>query len=489
MKNFRSKKVICILVMAVMLLSSTGVGVFATEGIEGEPQEQDVNKIISVSTVRGHQRIMLKWEVSDKTEAAGYIIDRYSVNTGKWDKEYATVDKAKGKLSETEGQFAFQMEDRNVGDGLIDSKTGKVRGGTYKYRITPYTNETVTKYALTIKYVDEDDPGNEVADSVTKYYTPGEHYSVDSPKVEGYELDGESFATVEGVMPEAKPGPVVVKYRKVASDNSPDADEDISASVSEGSPVTAIEKQNTAPGSISEDIQKTYTEGAIESKNTSCVRTSYVYVTLKVKKKLTSHQSSNNKTINLKKGTRVKTCGFYSGKYVFVYDNHVYWLTRISTKKASTSYNRDDVYSKEEAEYFVNSRGTDSGKYLIWVNTYSQRLYIFTGSKGNWELKSGTPWKVSTGKASSPTIRTIDPKGIPTKGIHRGYYTIKKKLKKRHNIPYWNCLSGYNAIHGKKSKWSINSVPKSGGCIRNTNGNAQWIYNNCAKNNTNVIIF
>ncbi|MDO4177467.1 MAG: L,D-transpeptidase, partial [Bacillota bacterium] len=158
-------------------------------------------------------------------------------------------------------------------------------------------------------------------------------------------------------------------------------------------------------------------------------------------------------------------------------------------KNASTSYNKNDVYTKEEAEYFVNMRGTDSGKYLIWVNTYCQRLYIFTGSKGNWKLIDGMPWQVSTGKASSPTIRTIDPKGIPTASIHRGYYSINKKLKKRHNIPYWNCVSGYNAIHGKRGSWSINSVPKSGGCMRNTNAHAQWIYNNCATGKTNVIIF
>lgn len=480
MKTIRGKKIICVLLMVVMMLSTVSAGAFATEGIEGgqgeqnEVQEQDVNKIISVKTVSGHQRIMLKWEVSDQTDMDGYYVDRYSENTGKWTEKYFTVEWNEGEPSETDGQKLFTIEDKDVGDGLIDSKTGKVPGGYFKYRIVPYSKEKITKYALTINYVNES--RDKVADSYSANLKEGSVYEIPSPSVSGYELEDAEQATISGTIAQ-EDVTINVVYKETEQSEA-----GISEAVeSTGEPVVEA-------SSINEPEIVPYDKGSITSEKDRCVRTSYVRVTLKIEKKLTSHQTSGNKPITLKKGTKVWTCGFYSGKYVFVYDNHVYWLTRISTKSAKSYYTKNRVYSDEAAEYFVNKRGTDSGKYLIWVNTYSQRLYIFKGGKGNWELYKG-PWKVSTGKASSPTIRTIDPKGIPTKSIHRGSYSIQKKVKKRHGIPYWNCISGYNAIHGKRSSWSINAKPKSGGCIRNTNDHAKWIYKNCSKSSTKVIVF
>ncbi|MDO4176972.1 MAG: hypothetical protein Q4D99_05800, partial [Bacillota bacterium] len=141
MKNGWCKKIICFLVLAIMAISTMGTGVFATEGAEGGEggdQQVDVNKIISVTPVRGHQRIMVKWEVSDEADADGFIVDRYSYNTGKWTKEYCVVDMDEGQKSETDGQLSFQIEDKDVGDGMIDSAKVAYRGGVFKYRITPY---------------------------------------------------------------------------------------------------------------------------------------------------------------------------------------------------------------------------------------------------------------------------------------------------------------------------------------------------------------
>ena len=180
---------------------------------------------------------------------------------------------------------------------------------------------------------------------------------------------------------------------------------------------------------------------------------------------------------------------------MFSYNDHMFWLNRISTKKQSTGYTRSALYN-ESAEYFVNSRPYRSSKTnkLIWINTYTQRMYIFdkNPSTGKWVLNNSckTGWAISTGRSSAPTIRTIDPKSSNLDSGRKigKIKNINKKIKKRHNIPYWNCFSSYNAIHGKKAKWSISSIPKSGGCVRNTNDHAKWVYDNC-KNGTGVILF
>ena len=113
---------------------------------------------------------------------------------------------------------------------------------------------------------------------------------------------------------------------------------------------------------------------------------------------------------------------------------------------------------------------------LIWVSGYCQHVYIFTGSTGNWTCEKD--WKISTGKASTPS---------PT-----GKKSISKKIKYRHGIKYWSCYSSLNALHGVKRDWGkrLGSI-QSSGCIRNPNSSsngAQWIYYNCQKG-TRVYVY
>ena len=222
----------------------------------------------------------------------------------------------------------------------------------------------------------------------------------------------------------------------------------------------------------------------------SCVRTSYVALKIKVNKSLTSHDKQHVKRY-FKKGTTIYTCAFGYGRYQFIYNGNMYWLNRVGTKKHWTGYDKGHPYTPEEATYYANGNGnswSSTGK-LIWVNTYTQRIYIFKGKYGNWTLLN-SGWYVSTGKAATPTIRYMDPKSpiLDSGRIVGKSKTINKKVKKRHGIPCWNCFSTWNAIHGQKKSWSIKGVPKSNGCVRNTNAHATWIYNNCPKG-TRVLIF
>ena len=202
-----------------------------------------------------------------------------------------------------------------------------------------------------------------------------------------------------------------------------------------------------------------------------CVSKMRIYVTFKQTKKY------NNGTI--KKGTRIMTDGFGGGYYLFTYKGKRHSVARIATSGQNAYYLDDRNFSKKEANLFINSyvkanKIRSSKKYLIWVSSYTQHLYVFKKVNGKWKA-TGRNWEVSMGKASTPS---------PT-----GNKKIQKKVSSRHGIPYWNCFSGWNALHGiSAGMGSYIGRLASHGCIRNNVPNAGWIYNHC-KNGTKVIVY
>ena len=204
--------------------------------------------------------------------------------------------------------------------------------------------------------------------------------------------------------------------------------------------------------------------------NGEAVKTMYYKLTFKAGVTLTSHSGGSYKT-TFKKGQTIIANGFDNGKYVFEWKckdgkTRIYNAMKIRMKKASVTHlDNSRTYSKAEAELYVNSKGITSGtKYMIWVNLYSQKLYVFKGTKNKWKLVKG-PWTVSTGRATMPTTS--------------GKTAFRRKLSRQHGIPMWNVCDRFS-IHGQQSWWKIDGVPRSGACVRNTNAHAKWIYNNCA---------
>lgn len=196
---------------------------------------------------------------------------------------------------------------------------------------------------------------------------------------------------------------------------------------------------------------------------------SYI-LTIKKNVTLKKHGGNGPSTLYLKKGQKISAVGFNSGKYVIEYKGSVFNATKSRAKKVVCSYNKTLTYDKISAEYFVNKKGLSSPtKQLIWVSTYTQELYVFTGAKGNWNMKYH--WAISTGKASSPT-----PTG------NNGIKQVWKRIKKRHGLRWWTCFSSYNAFHGvNASSWKKKlGTPASGGCVRNLTAKASWLYSNIA---------
>lgn len=201
------------------------------------------------------------------------------------------------------------------------------------------------------------------------------------------------------------------------------------------------------------------------------VRTMHLRVTFSYSKTLTSHDGKIF-THKFPKGYVATTVGFADGKYQFYYKGGLFYVARISIKNPRVyTYSSSKTYTKREAEYFINKRGLSSNtKYLVWINTYTQREYIFKGSKGKWDCIYS--WEVSTGKPSTPT--------------KTGACQMSYKVPERNHLHYWSLCSQFS-IHSKANSWKL-GYPRSGGCARNTKEHAYWIYKNCPIG-TRVLVF
>lgn len=201
----------------------------------------------------------------------------------------------------------------------------------------------------------------------------------------------------------------------------------------------------------------------------SKVRTCYYRITFKKNVKLESHDGTKTKH-TFKKGQTVYADGYSQGKYQFDFEGHRYhakWM-RIKNPKGLISRNAYD--NGVTPTNYVNESGYSSPTgYLVWVNIYSQRVYVFQGSAGNWTMIQN--WQCGTGKAKTPT-----PTGMNKK--------LHKKYKKYSRHKYWNCFSGTNAIHGSNGTKEVKKLGKliSNGCVRVTNDQALWMLNTVPKN-------
>ena len=203
-----------------------------------------------------------------------------------------------------------------------------------------------------------------------------------------------------------------------------------------------------------------------------------------VMKRTKGRKYKNGVSISLKKGTRVDTDRYAGGAYGVEKQGMKFFFPRIVGKNASADYiNKKETvhdgnrnYTKEEAEFFINSymsKKSYGKKTLLWVSTYCQHVYAFKKVNGAWKVIDG--WECSMGKASTPS---------PT-----GEKAIVKKIRSRHGIGYWNCYAGMNAMHGVKGNWGkLLGKLASHGCIRNPKDKAEWIYKNCPKR-TKVLVF
>lgn len=232
------------------------------------------------------------------------------------------------------------------------------------------------------------------------------------------------------------------------------------------------------------------------------IRPMYESITFKESVTLSSHDGKN-RSVKFKGGQTVIAQGFGGGKYEFWYNGNYFYVNYVRVKNCKADYQPNKYgtsktysgiwamqnyasaaggteyyqglryYDRTSAEYFVNALAkTSRTKYLIWVSTYTQHLYVFQGSKGNWKLIKD--WECSTGAGESPT---------PT-GFNK---QLERKVSYRHGVKWWCPFQTWNSIHGKLSSWYMGG-PASNGCVRNFDPNAKWVYDNCP-NGTALIVY
>ncbi len=258
----------------------------------------------------------------------------------------------------------------------------------------------------------------------------------------------------------------------------------------------------TAVGSMSDVV-----EGRPNVKSAAVKSVHTYYYKVKVTKKTTATPVSGGKSITLKKGTTIKLIKKASGngKSTALIKGVQYKVSNkaLNLNKYSFIYKNKTLYSKATAEAFVNYKGykttasKDGVHYLIWINTYTQRLYLFTGEQYNWTCKKVV--KCATGMPGTyldyEDLTTVKHSETPL-----GKSAIWKKDKTwifaADQYAYWASRISGGAIHSwlyyptTMKKWTnVGSLgtPSSHGCVRVDISVAKYIYDHCPLGTTVVV--
>lgn len=194
--------------------------------------------------------------------------------------------------------------------------------------------------------------------------------------------------------------------------------------------------------------------------------------------------SSKDYICVLKKGTKVTVImnDPYKPK-IKLSDGTVGYTWRGAIRLSAEHYTSKD-YTDVQKEAFVNNKGYSSKTdYFIWIATYTQKIYVFKGSRGNWKL-------IRTCKAATGAIDTPDYPGEERIVGKRRWHRYGKRF-----YQYLSVMSDGNTIHTRPS-WKSNGKPVdarlgrplSHGCVRVTDADGAYIYKNCGKN-TKVLIY
>lgn len=131
-------------------------------------------------------------------------------------------------------------------------------------------------------------------------------------------------------------------------------------------------------------------------------------------------------------------------------------------------------------------RNTKSNtKYLIAVDCSQNRVCVYQGKKGKWNLKYY--WKCSTGKRSTPTIKgTFKVCGKVSHFGEKKGYSVWYATRIKYEYYFHSIL--YKPYSKKVVKNGRLGANLSHGCIRLEMKNAKWIYKKCKKK-TRIIIY
>ena len=179
----------------------------------------------------------------------------------------------------------------------------------------------------------------------------------------------------------------------------------------------------------------------------------------------------------------------YDAEYYAQYNREAVLANVTSPYKGNwtTEWAVENDYDERTKTIWINAKGHSSTtEYLAWINIAYQKVNIFKGSAGNWELEK--TFLCGTGALYTPT-----PIGVYTiwarssYGWTTGTYNVRPVVNFKTGSGYAFHSRLYNPAHTYLTDPSI-GFPVSHGCIRMYDEDVQWIYDNLP-NGTTVVVF
>lgn len=206
-----------------------------------------------------------------------------------------------------------------------------------------------------------------------------------------------------------------------------------------------------------------------------------IKITFKETRNLSSH-AGKKASHTFKAGDVVYATSYVRGQYHFNYKDSIYYVNynRIKSPKATLNGRGGYNYNWREAQYFLNSSGESSmTSRLLFVNLYTQHLYVACGSKGKWRVKNISykgkkhrDWEISSGTPMTPSPWGLN---LKYKSKKVNIYTRERTVN-GHVTRYWNFYHSETALHGKADNKGY-GAPFSHGCIRNPDFRAIFFLN------------
>ena len=158
----------------------------------------------------------------------------------------------------------------------------------------------------------------------------------------------------------------------------------------------------------------------------------------------------------------------------------VRWSDLQISKKNYVQYEDYETYVKEN---FVNSKGyTSTMKYLVWISLLTQKVNVFEGAQGDWNLIH--TFSCCTGKNTTPTIA-----GVFQYQYRNNYWDFGNYYVNRPMI-----FNGGHAFHTRTYVKSTGAIldptigrPASNGCVRMYDEDVNWLWDNMPFGTTVVV--
>lgn len=202
--------------------------------------------------------------------------------------------------------------------------------------------------------------------------------------------------------------------------------------------------------------------------------------TVKSRAPLFATKKSSKRLKYIKKGAKVTTTDYGSGRYEIKVGGKVYWISKDRLSFRASIWTTKD-YSTKVKEDFVNKKGYKSPtKYLIWISQYTQRVIIYQGSKGKWKM-------IRNCRCATGTHLHMTPKGVFKVGKKEKGWFYKKTFEKP-IVHFKSQNSFHSRIKNYKGGYADATIgrPRSKGCVRLYDKDINFIYKKCPKGTTVV---